>query len=101
LDKKIGDKLRSCFIRNFKKDSDNNLICNGFYYHYIANTKTESVHYGWILKTDINGDSIWMREYNHFNEIYANNMLYDVTPTQDDGYVCIGRSNEGFTQANM
>jgi hypothetical protein len=46
LDKKIGDKLRSCFIRNFKKDSDNNLICNGFYYHYIANTKTESVHYG-------------------------------------------------------
>jgi hypothetical protein len=100
-DKTIGVPTLDLFIRNFKSTNNNEYIANGFFSYLKTFPIFIEYYSGWILKTDINGDSIWMREYNHFNEIYAYNMLYDVTPTQDDGYVCIGRSNEGFTQANM
>ncbi len=45
-----------------------------------------------LLKIDENLDSIWMRKYSHFNELYDHNLLYDAYPTTDNGYIAIGKA---------
>ncbi|RLD82484.1 MAG: hypothetical protein DRJ15_01380 [Bacteroidetes bacterium] len=48
---------------------------------------------GWICKIDENGDSIWWREYEHFDDPeFHLNSLYDIHLTSDGGYVAVGQT---------
>ncbi len=84
-------------MKNFIK-TNYGYLATGFSYYDTLNLYN---YCGWLYKINNDFDSVFRREYMHFNEEYAYNSLYDVTPTSDNGYVAIGRANEGFTQANM
>ena len=88
-EKKIGPKMYHCNIRNIRKTNDGNIVSTGFYYQ---DTINEFILDGWIYKFNQEGDSIWMRDYYHFNNQYDVNMLYDVSPTTDNGYIAIGKA---------
>ena len=45
----------------------------------------------WLIKTDINGDTIWTRTYGDSGNEYA----YSVINTIDSGYVAVGTRNSG------
>jgi hypothetical protein len=90
-------KRRQLFLKNFIK-TNYGYLATGFSYYDTLNLYN---YCGWLYKINNDFDSVFRREYMHFNEEYAYNSLYDVTPTSDNGYVAIGRANEGFTQANM
>jgi hypothetical protein len=47
------------------------------------------------------GDSIWMRDYNHFNNQYDVNFFYDAYPTSDNGYIAIGKARPDMGTNNM
>ena len=46
--------------------------------------------WGWILKTNSQGDSLWMREYYYFNGDANANRLYDIKQTPDGGFIACG-----------
>jgi hypothetical protein len=48
---------------------------------------------GWILKTNNNGDSLWMREHYHYPGTYSDNCLQDLKPTPDGGYILVGKTD--------
>ena len=98
-EKKIGDKKQGKYIKNCIVDNNGNLVYTGFYVY--TDSVTTSNYFGWSLKTNQNGDSIWMHDYYHFNDTWDENMLYDIAPTSDNGYIAIGSANEAFTQSNM
>jgi hypothetical protein len=84
--KKIGPKMRQCYIRNISESLSGDIIATGFSYH-----DTVSFTYtGWMYKYTKEGDSIWMRDYYHYVQQYDQNMLYDAYPCTDKGYVGIG-----------
>jgi hypothetical protein len=82
----------SNFIRNFRKSNDG-YILTGF------SKETDSATYqyysGWMMKVDNNLDSLWYRDYIHFNDESAENLLYDMSPCQDSGYIGIGYARPG------
>ena len=86
---KIGPKMYHCNIRNIRKTNDGNLVATGFYYQ---DTISEFILDGWIYKFSQKGDSIWMRDYYHFNNQYDWNLFYDAYPTSDNGYIAIGQA---------
>ncbi len=48
---------------------------------------------GWICKIDEEGDSLWWREYEHFDDPeWHMNKLYDLHLTSDGGYVAVGQT---------
>jgi len=48
--------------------------------------------YGWLLKLNENGDSIWYREYQYYSGNESdNNSLYDLCLTSDGGYAMVGQ----------
>jgi hypothetical protein len=47
--------------------------------------------YGWLLKTDVNGDTLWTREF----PAYPGSRLFSVKETFDSGYVATGYRSEG------
>ncbi|MCF8298459.1 MAG: T9SS type A sorting domain-containing protein, partial [Saprospiraceae bacterium] len=47
--------------------------------------------WSWILKTNTNGDSLWMREYYRFNGHANVNRFYDIKQTQDGGFITCGQ----------
>ena len=94
-DVKIGDVNRSQWIKNFRK-TENGYIASGFFVD-----STFISYKGFLLKIDENLDSIWMRKYSHFNELYDNNLFYDAYPTTDNGYIAIGKARpDGGGQSN-
>ncbi|MEZ5197181.1 MAG: T9SS type A sorting domain-containing protein, partial [Bacteroidales bacterium] len=97
---KMGETRYGYYMKNFKQTDGNYYVANGW--SEVIDTTIPFVNYpGWIFKFDQNGDSIWFRDYHHFNNMYANNYLFDVSETSDKGYIGIGQSNEAFTQSNM
>ncbi len=48
---------------------------------------------GWILKTNNNGDSLWMREHYQYSGTYSDNYLQDLKPTLDGGYILVGETD--------
>lgn len=92
-----GPKRRQLYLKNFKK-TENGYLATGWSYYDTVSLYNSS---GWMYKFNTNLDSVFRREYLHFNEAYDINYLYDATPTSDNGYVAIGKANEGFTNANM
>ncbi|MBN2174532.1 MAG: hypothetical protein JW731_10380 [Bacteroidales bacterium] len=99
-DKKAGEIRYGYYMKNFREIGDNNYIANGW--SEVIDSTIPFVYYpGWIYKFDQNGDSIWFRDYNHFNDLNDKNYIYDVSEASDNGFVGIGQSNEVFTQSNM
>ncbi len=71
-------------IRNMRKINDS-YILTGFSY------ETDSITYqyysGWMMKLDNNLDSVWYRDYYYSNNESDQNLLYDMFPCQDKGYI--------------
>ncbi len=47
--------------------------------------------WGWILKTNTNGDSLWLRDYYYFNGHANANKLYGIKQTKDGGFIACGQ----------
>ena len=48
--------------------------------------------YGWLLKIDENGDSLWYREYHYYTGTeFDFNELYDLCLSPDGGYAMVGQ----------
>jgi hypothetical protein len=84
-DKKYGAIHHTSRLYGIQTLNDGSIVSTG--YHV-----TDYPHkVGWILKVSPEGDSIWMREYDHANlSIYSNNKLFDVKPTSDGGLIACG-----------
>ncbi len=87
--KKVGPSRMNSFIRNFR-NSDDNFILTG--YSYQTDTFTTAIETSWIMKLDVNYDSIWYRDYTHYALIYDDNYLYDVNYCQDKGFIAVGEA---------
>jgi hypothetical protein len=71
------------------------IVASG-YYHPGDTTKNIDT-FSWILKTNNNGDSIWMREHYRYDGYLSTNSLYDIKPTPDGGYILVGQTDSfGF-----
>ena len=49
----------------------------------------------WLFRFSSNGDSLWFRDYYYYygdNYLYAVNKLYDVSSTEDHGFVATGQA---------
>ena len=86
-DKKYGDTTFFGWNSTIDQLSDGNIIISGTGsfddYPFPA-------FLGWILKTDANGDSIWMRRYSYFP--YDNNEINDLKVTSDNGIIIAGQA---------
>jgi hypothetical protein len=88
-DKKIGPKERNVYLKNLRHTTDGNLILSGWAYN---DTVTDWIYEGLLYKFTQEGDSIWMRDYNYFNNQYDQNFFYDASPTSDNGYIAVGQA---------
>jgi hypothetical protein len=68
---------------------DGNIIVSG---SYLSDSSTVQYgeSYGYVLKTNSQGDSVWMREYYYFNGDANANRLYDIKQTPDGGFIACG-----------
>jgi hypothetical protein len=89
---KIAPKMYHCNIRNIRETINGDIVATGFYY---PDTTTDFILNGWFYKFNQEGDSIWFRDYYHYFDQYAENLLYDVCPCQDKGYIGIGYARPG------
>jgi hypothetical protein len=87
-----GEKLSSTTTQVYVHPNGDIVTC-GFYYPGF----TDSVDtWGWILKTNNNGDSLWLREHYRYNGDLNTNRLNDLKPTPDGGYILVGQT-DSFT----
>ncbi len=87
-----GEKLSSTTTQVYV-NSNGDIVTCGFYYPGF----TDSVDtWGWILKTNNNGDSLWLREHYRYNGYLNTNRLNDLKPTPDGGYILVGQT-DSFT----
>jgi len=76
-------------------------IAPGKGYIFVGQTYDEvfgaSNAYGWILRFDNDGNILWERKYAYPNPNMANELafssFYDVQPTRDSGFICLGFSH--------
>ena len=72
---------------NIKLLPDSGFICCG---SVIDSTHTQ--YFGWILRINNVGDSIWYREFAYYDHDFGTNYLYDITPTADNGFIACGQA---------
>jgi len=84
-EKKYGSKHYLSRLNCLLTLENNSIVATG--YHYTNFPHVE----GWILKTNSEGDSIWLREYDHaaLSE-YSVNQLFDIKLTNDGGIIACG-----------
>lgn len=84
----IGLNRLNLYIKNLRKINDSYLL-SGF----SKETDTATYQYlsGWMMKLDINLDSVWYHDYIHEDENWEN-YFYDASPTSDNGYIAIGKA---------
>ena len=87
--KKIGPKDRNVYLKNLRHTVDGNLIVSGWAYN---DTLNDFIYEGLLYKFSQQGDSIWMRDYNHYHNQYDINKFYDAYPTSDNGYIAVGKA---------
>jgi hypothetical protein len=63
------------------------IIATGSYDNATDFTRNETA---WILKTDSAGNELWYREYMLLTAMFSENILYNVIPTPDNGYIACG-----------
>jgi hypothetical protein len=88
-DKTYGEpKLSAITTQVIVHPNGDNVAC-GFY-----SGPTDTVDtFSWILKTNHNGDSIWLREHYRYNGYLNTNRLQDLKPTPDGGYILVGATD--------
>ena len=80
---KYGESLYFNFLLNIRTLENGSIIASG--------SCTEvSIYYGWILKVDMNGDSLWLRRERYFEGENSLHYLYDIIPTSDNGFLTCG-----------
>ena len=67
---------------------DGSIVATGF---MDADSLQIGDSWGWMLKTNTNGDSLWMREHYYFNGHANANRFYDIKQTQDGGFIACGQ----------
>jgi hypothetical protein len=87
---KVGPKRMAIYIKNFRKLNDA-YVLTGFSYE--TDTVTMALYTGWMMKLDNNLDSVWYRDYTHFDQLYDDNYLYDINACEDNGYIAIGEAH--------
>jgi hypothetical protein len=86
--KKYGESIGGNFVWNIKPLPDGGYICCG-QQHEPGNN--DFLYFGWLLRLNSDGDSIWFRRYSYNNiDPYYNNELMDVALTQDGGFIATG-----------
>ena len=69
-----------------------NIISSG-HYRDLSNPQ----HFtSWILMLNSNGDSLWYHEYWHSMSKDAENIINDIKPTPDGGFICCGEFSDGL-----
>ena len=50
---------------------------------------------GWLFRFNASGDSLWYRDYFYYPEVpwYGINYLYDVSETEDNGFITTGQAS--------
>lgn len=92
FDRKYNRKIYMLFTHTVHCNPDGTIICSG-------STGTINSDYpftvGWLMKMDSNGDSLWYREYQKVGSpnSFSSNILYNVIPTSDNGYIACGYVN--------
>ena len=77
-------------IGNIRKTNDGGYILCGTY--FTAPGALTPWRSGWMLKITAAGDSLWFRGYNYYySDPDDENYLYDVIPTNDNGYAACGQ----------
>jgi hypothetical protein len=95
-----GDSLWSKVFGGYEEDVVNKIIqtSDGGYalVGYSENLDTNNIPYSFILKTDTNGDSLWMKPLTRNDEVFS------FEQTSDGGYIYTGyASDTGATSVNF
>ncbi|MEI7727893.1 MAG: T9SS type A sorting domain-containing protein, partial [Bacteroidota bacterium] len=85
--KKYGISSMYNQLMSIRENSDGSLIACGFTTRLFLTTYDFA---GWMLKTDPNGDSLWYRQYVICDGKTSWNWLFDVIPTNDNGFITGG-----------
>ena len=72
--------------------SNGNIVATGRYWDWVNPQYFTS----WILLLNNNGDSIWYHEYFYSMNKDAENIINDIKPTPDGGYICCGEFSDGL-----
>ncbi len=87
---RVNNNVTNIMVRN-----DGDIVSCGFSF-YGDSVLQYGGYLGWILRTNMDGDSIWYRDYEHFtitdNVNDGSNYLNDIKPTSDGGFVACGES---------
>lgn len=86
-DKKYGVRKRYLFLNKIRVLPDGSIIATGQHDYSHDYTRNDV---GWILKTDSAGNELWYREYMLLTATFSENILYNVVPTLDNGYIACG-----------
>ncbi|TSA23547.1 MAG: T9SS C-terminal target domain-containing protein [Bacteroidetes bacterium] len=86
-DKKYGFHKHKIRFNKIRVLENGDIVAIGSYYYSNDYTWNEI---GWILKTDSAGNELWYREYLLLTAMLSMNILYNVVPTQDNGYIACG-----------
>jgi hypothetical protein len=86
-DRKYGASEYEKELTNVRENPDGTLIVSGKTHHSKYYTSKD---YGWLLKTNSEGDSLWYREYIASDGEETDHWLYDVIETPDKGYLTCG-----------
>ena len=82
-ERKYGDELFTGGCLGVIELADGSIIASG-----LGVFETSLTYDGWILKTEQNGDSTWMRRYRYYQD--GLNYLYNLIPTSDNGIIFTG-----------
>ena len=75
---------------------NNNIVVIGNYIKLDAIHLPHQYTRAWILMLNANGDSLFYKEYTHYISNGVENILNDIKPTPDGGYICCGEFSDGF-----
>jgi len=86
-DKKYGIHKRWLRLNKIRVLENGDIIVTGNYDNATDFTRNETA---WILKTDSAGNELWYREYMLLTATFSKNILYNVIPTSDNGFIACG-----------
>ena len=86
-DKQYGVRKRWLRLNKIRVLENGDIIATGSYDNATDFTRNETA---WILKTDSAGNELWYREYMLLTATFSENILYNVIPAPDNGYIACG-----------
>jgi hypothetical protein len=86
-DKKYGIHKFWLRFNKIRTLENGDIIATGSYDYFNDITGYEV---SWILKTDSAGNELWYREYMLLTATFSENILYNVIPTSDYGFIACG-----------